>query len=401
LSHPFVPEKHGKITEEHSWRTHRFSSQFKSWIHGAIISKSPENPGGKVDTKSGIQDNYSNTSWIHGSTTPSDVIRTKYTSLIHGAVMSRISENPLSNGATKSHVEDINTRRKSWIDVTTEKSDEITTHMKSWINSAFSSNSYEINMATESVAEDVTTRSKFWFHRTTGNSDAYGTHLKPWMHGASTSQRSENHRRYLSFETGKEDVNSRRKSWIHGTSNSLDVYGMHGKSWIHGTIISRSFENPINYVVTESGVKDIKNRSKTWIHMTNTDSDAISSHMKGRKHETDRIEQPWMQSSNIQKESKMQWREKISKLWNPGTTSLQKPWTFERNGRPVYGVQELFTAGKPRTHHIKEVYKSWIQEVRGHTAEYGRHSTSTKASSDIYEMSSNEMSYLHGKVLTS
>ncbi len=39
-SHGYVPEKNWITYKETSWRTHRFNTQFKSWIHGAITSRS-------------------------------------------------------------------------------------------------------------------------------------------------------------------------------------------------------------------------------------------------------------------------------------------------------------------------------------------------------------------------
>ncbi len=38
-SHGYVPEKNWITNKDNSWRTHRFNTQFKSWIHGAITSR--------------------------------------------------------------------------------------------------------------------------------------------------------------------------------------------------------------------------------------------------------------------------------------------------------------------------------------------------------------------------
>jgi hypothetical protein len=53
-SHGYVPEKNWITYKDTSWRTHRFNTQFKSWIHGAITSRSYA--GSKIVTEPVEQD---------------------------------------------------------------------------------------------------------------------------------------------------------------------------------------------------------------------------------------------------------------------------------------------------------------------------------------------------------
>jgi hypothetical protein len=52
--HGYLPEKTWINNKDNSWRTHRFTTQFKSWIHGAITSRS--SAGSKIVTEPVEQD---------------------------------------------------------------------------------------------------------------------------------------------------------------------------------------------------------------------------------------------------------------------------------------------------------------------------------------------------------